>query len=91
MFVRERRLRNQQIERFEFQLLCDPLIILSSIHAFLIFIDFKVDVPEIGQVTADIVFGGAFYALVPDFKIGVDLEKTETNEISRVAYSVTSM
>ena len=48
-----------------------------------------VQVPNIGLVAYDLVFGGAYYALVDAASVGVDLEKTPINRCVEVAGSIT--
>jgi trans-L-3-hydroxyproline dehydratase len=44
-----------------------------NVPSFLYARDVVLDVPEIGETTADIVFGGAFYAVLPAERLGLAL------------------
>ena len=44
-----------------------------NVPSFAAMLDAKVDVPEVGQVTYDLAFGGAFYAYVDSKSVSVDL------------------
>jgi trans-L-3-hydroxyproline dehydratase len=44
-----------------------------NVPSFLYARDVALDVPEIGETTADIVFGGAFYAVLPAERLGLAL------------------
>ena len=53
------------------------------------FVDHIVDVPGIGEVLVDIVYGGAFYAIVPASRLGIDIEKSSAQDMKMTGGAVT--
>jgi len=47
-----------------------------NVPAFLYKKDLKVDVPDIGEVTLDVAFGGSFFAIVRDKELGIEISTT---------------
>lgn len=47
-----------------------------------------VDVEGFRQVTVDIGYGGAFYALIDDKQLGVDVRKSTTSSLIEAATAV---
>lgn len=60
-----------------------------SVPAFVFQQDIDVSIPNIGTVTIDIAFGGAFYAVVHDKQIGLSLESSTLSQLIDAASSVT--
>src|SRR5688572_19284230 len=54
---------------------CSDIMIMSPCIA-----DVAVEVPGLGKITVDIGYGGAFYALVKDSSLGVDIRKTSVRQ-----------
>ena len=52
------------------------------------FPDKEVQVPGYGNVKLDVGYGGAFYALVPAQRFGLDVRTSRTKDISDVATTV---
>lgn len=61
----------------------------KSVPAFVFQTDIKVDVPGYGNVTLDVSYGGAFYALVPAERLGLDLSSTPVDQLVKAASTVT--
>lgn len=53
--------------------------------------DVTVVVPGVGEVMVDISYGGAFFALVPASRLGLDLATSRTHKIADVAYAVSGL
>jgi len=51
-------------------------VAFESVPAFLAVPDLRVEVPGLGPVTLDIAYGGAFYAILPASRLGLDLRRT---------------
>lgn len=56
---------------------------------FLNFSDLALEVPGYGQITVDIVYGGAFYAIVPAGRYGLDIRESKVSDL-RVAAGATT-
>lgn len=65
------------------------LVSFVSVPAFAFALDRDVDVPDIGKVTVDIGYGGAFYAFLPASRFGLDVRKSPTRELVEAADRVT--
>lgn len=66
---------------------------LLSIERFYIgylnFTDLAVEVPGYGQITVDIVYGGAFYAIVPAGQYGLDIKESKVSDLREAAGATT--
>uniref|UniRef100_T1JNP6 trans-L-3-hydroxyproline dehydratase n=1 Tax=Strigamia maritima TaxID=126957 RepID=T1JNP6_STRMM len=51
--------------------------------------DFRVDVPSIGEISVDIGYGGAYYAVVPASKLKVDITETPVKTLAELGGLVT--
>ena len=51
--------------------------------------DIKVGVPKFGVITMDISYGGAFYAILPASRLGLDLKTTKLQDLVSAATAVT--
>ncbi|XP_015926782.1 trans-L-3-hydroxyproline dehydratase [Parasteatoda tepidariorum] len=60
-----------------------------SVPAFVYKLGIDVKVPSIGVTKIDIAFGGAFYAIVEDKALGLDIKATPLSEIVKCASSIT--
>jgi trans-L-3-hydroxyproline dehydratase len=49
-----------------------------NVPSFLYARDLTIDLPEFGQITVDIAFGGAFYAVVPADRVGLQVTPEQT-------------
>jgi len=61
----------------------------TSVPAFALKVDIQVKVPDYGEVSLDIGYGGAFYALVDINQVGMDLKETSCNKLVDFASAVT--
>ena len=61
----------------------------ESVPCFAFALDRRVAVPGLGEVTLDIGYGGAFYALVGAPSIGLDLESTPLGRLVDAADAIT--
>lgn len=61
-----------------------------SVPAFAFGLDLEVNTERFGKVKIDIGFGGAFYAIVPGDRLGVDVRSSRLNEITEVANVISS-
>ena len=61
-----------------------------SVPAFAFGLDLEVDTERFGKVKVDIGFGGAFYAIVPGDRLGVDVRSSHVNDIIDVANVISS-
>ncbi|XP_045175723.2 trans-L-3-hydroxyproline dehydratase-like [Mercenaria mercenaria] len=61
----------------------------NSVPSFLFQKDLEVDIPDYGHMTLDISYGGAFYALVPAERLGLDLSTSSTAQLTSAAGIVT--
>lgn len=59
-----------------------------SVPCYVFALDVTVEVPEVGQVTVDICYGGAFYAIVPASRLGLDLATCPTSKVADTAFAV---
>ncbi len=62
----------------------------DSVPAFAYATDIEVDVPEYGKIVLDIGYGGAFYALVPAEKVGLDVQKSRVSDLVEAADRISS-
>ncbi len=61
----------------------------ASVPAFAFALDQTVETPSFGPVTLDIGYGGAFYALVPAGRFGLDVRASPTRSLVDAAREVT--
>jgi trans-L-3-hydroxyproline dehydratase len=52
-----------------------------NVPSFLYARDLTVDLPELGQIKVDIAFGGAFYAIVPAERVGLQVTPEQTAQL----------
>src|SRR5699024_7566102 len=60
-------------------------VTFENVPAFLEKQDFKVTIPDYGEINTDISFGGNYFAWVDADKIGLKIDEMNTKEIKRVA------
>lgn len=58
-------------------------VTIQNVPAFLYKSDVVVDVPELGKVKLDIVYGGNFYAILPADSVGLEIAPRAAKEIAR--------
>jgi proline racemase len=66
-----------------------PLVSFESVESFVERVDQTVVVPGFGDVLVDIAFGGAYYAVLPARRIGLDLMATPLDALVRAGVAVT--
>src|SRR5262245_20874541 len=64
-------------------------VAFESVPAFAFALDRAVEVPGHGRVHLDIGYGGAFYALVPASRFGLDVRRSRTRDLVDAAAAVT--
>ena len=65
-------------------------VTFESVPAFAFALDRVVQVPGRGEVSVDIGYGGAFYALVPAARFGLDVRRAGVRELVEAAAEVTT-
>ena len=61
----------------------------TSVPAFVHGLDIVVEVPRIGSVLVDIAYGGAFYAILPSSRLGLDFRQTLVGQLTEAAGAIT--
>ncbi len=61
----------------------------DSVPAFAAHLDAAVEVPGHGRVAVDIGYGGAFYAILPAARVGLDVRRSAPSELVAAAAAVT--
>jgi proline racemase len=61
----------------------------ESVPAFGFALDRRIEVPGLGAITLDIGYGGAFYAILPAERVGVDVRRSSVRELTDAASRVT--
>ncbi len=64
-------------------------VAFDSVPAFAAELDASFDVPDIGRVTCDIGFGGAFYAILPASRLGLDVCSSPAGRLRTAARAIT--
>jgi proline racemase len=59
-------------------------VTVANVPAFVVGLDVPIDVPQLGTVPADIVFGGQFFVQVRASDCGVDLDPAHGRDLARV-------
>ena len=67
----------------------DGAVRFRSVPAFAFALDAALEVPGLGPVTVDIGYGGAFYALLPAARFGLDVRRSTTRDLVDAASAVT--
>jgi trans-L-3-hydroxyproline dehydratase len=88
--------------RFVLQCPCGPVAVavevrqgragrvrFESVPAFAAALDRKVEVPGFGTVVLDVGYGGAFYAVLPAERLGLDMAKSPLRALIHAATAVT--
>jgi trans-L-3-hydroxyproline dehydratase len=63
-------------------------VAFDSVPAFAAELDAAIDVPGCGKVSCDIGYGGAFYAILPAARLGLDMARSPVGELRRAALMV---
>ncbi len=61
----------------------------DSVPAFLAIEDLSIDVDGVGQVVCDVAYGGAFYAVLPSSRLGLEFFATPMEDLRRAAMAIT--
>jgi proline racemase/trans-L-3-hydroxyproline dehydratase len=61
---------------------------IQNVPSFLYRRDFKINVPQIGDINLDISFGGNFFAIVDCKDIGIKLESSNINLLSKLGIQI---
>jgi trans-L-3-hydroxyproline dehydratase len=64
-------------------------VTFDSVPAFAAMLDAAIDVPGLGRVRYDLAYGGAFYALVVDRALGLDIRSAAVRDVVDRASAVT--
>ena len=67
----------------------DGSVRFRSVPAFAFALDAALEVSGLGPVTVDIGYGGAFYALLPAARFGLDVRRSATRDLVDAASAVT--
>ena len=59
-------------------------VTFENVPAFAVHLDAKITVPELGEVTVDVAYGGMFYAIADAEPLGLHLEPGNAREIVRI-------
>jgi trans-L-3-hydroxyproline dehydratase len=62
----------------------------ESVPSFAVALDREVTLPDGSRAVLDVSFGGAFYAVVPASRLGVDLDTTPVAQLVDKAHAVTT-
>jgi proline racemase len=60
-------------------------VTFRNVPAFAVYLDAKVEVPEIGTVTVDVAYGGMFYAIAEASQFGLSLTPDEGSDVVRIS------
>ena len=63
-------------------------VAFDSVPAFAAELDAAMEVPGFGNVVCDIGYGGAFYAILPASRLGLDIARSPVGELRRAALAV---
>ncbi|MBZ2174983.1 proline racemase [Schnuerera sp. xch1] len=61
---------------------------IVNVPAFLYKQDVKIEVPEIGEITLDISFGGSFFAIVHAKQLGLKIEPNNANKLKEIGLEI---
>ena len=67
----------------------DGAVRFKSVPAFAFALDAPVELPGLGALKLDIGYGGAFYALLPAARFGLDVRRSATRDLVDAAHAVT--
>lgn len=59
-------------------------VTFENVPAFAVHIDAKIRVPELGEVTVDIAYGGMFYVIAEASQFGLKIKPESAGEITRI-------
>jgi proline racemase len=64
------------------------LVAFDSVLAFAAELDAEIEVPGIGRVLCDIGYGGAFYAILPASRVGLDVHASPVGQLRAAALAI---
>ncbi len=67
----------------------DGAVRFASVPAFAFALDAAIEIPVHGRASIDIGYGGAFYALLPAARFGLDVRRSATRDLVDAASAVT--
>jgi proline racemase len=59
-------------------------VTFENVPAFAVHLDEKIEVPELGEVTVDVAYGGMFYSIADAESLGLEIVPENGREIARV-------
>ncbi|MCG0275277.1 MAG: proline racemase [Thermosediminibacteraceae bacterium] len=63
-------------------------VTIRNVPAFLYEADVRIDVPELGKITADIAFGGSFFAIVDAKQLGIKVDTSNIDRLIKVGMAI---
>jgi trans-L-3-hydroxyproline dehydratase len=66
-----------------------PLVAFESVPAFVDRLDVVAEVPGFGAIRCDIAYGGAYYAILPASRLGLDLRETPLKFLVAAGVAIT--
>ncbi|TYP57783.1 proline racemase [Thermosediminibacter litoriperuensis] len=63
-------------------------VTITNVPAFLYEPDVKINVPGIGEITADISFGGSFFAIVNAKQLGIKIDPSYIDDLIKVGMAI---
>ncbi|MGY3765500.1 proline racemase family protein [Vagococcus vulneris] len=67
---------------------CVESVAFENVESFLYKEGVKIQVPDFGEVTVDISFGGSFFALVPAADLGIAIEPENATKLSEIGIKI---
>lgn len=64
---------------------------LLTLLLIIVCIGVNISIPHVGEVFLDIAFGGAFYVIVKDEALSIELKSTPLTDIIRIAGAITGI
>jgi len=61
---------------------------IVNVPAFLYKRDIKIELPEVGEISLDIAFGGSFFAIIHAKQLGLTVETKNLNELTDLALKI---
>lgn len=63
-------------------------VTIRNVPAFLYEADVKINVPDFGQITADVAFGGSFFVIVDAKQLGIRIEPSYADDLIRAGMAI---
>ncbi len=61
---------------------------ITNVPSFLYKSDLKIKVPELGEITFDIAFGGSFFAIMPASQVGLSIEPKNVHKLIKAGMQI---